>query len=254
MDKIEFDMIRYLFNTSKLNMNKKEIFDHVGFFNSDEEDEKEIEKTFENLREKGIIMDWIDSSADDMSLWTHVEKYSLSTYGIKYAMDKNILSLGNIFEKIVEVQNKSNIIYNEYKHITNYIDDIRENNIKINNKIKRTEENIRETENRINESQKQSEGLKKDIISILGVFISIFTLISVNAGLLSSIESIKCKISFVLIVNGTLLTSILLIILGIKVIILEKPFKDISKIFFAICTSISIGLIAIGLYNIKYMI
>jgi uncharacterized protein YdcH (DUF465 family) len=239
MDIIEKFIIEKLFYMNTRWSTKHEVIEYVMkrlkpiYTNLEEND---IENKFDEL----VSNVWITSYSDMKT----GEKlfYSLTEKGIDESLNRKIVSISDIFNKItsISVENKNKMDeYNEYINSTK-----EELNTRINDVIDKS----KKLDKKIKKATNESENLKTKIIEIMGVFISIFALIGSNTGtvgLVSKEENLKDKIAIILTINGTLICSILIILFGIRLIILNKKIESRKKymVFILPILMLAIGIV-----------
>lgn len=152
---------------------------------------------------------------------------------------KNFLDIQSELEKLIEDKilliygenMVSNINCNDRKEtyhnkmieniIFNYII-----SIGMNRKIEKTNNIIKKTENKIKDFNKKIEKNKIDIITLLGIFVAIISIIYANIS-----ASISNELSSVVVTNISTITCIFFLLAYIEIFIKDKKNKDIIKYF-----------------------
>lgn len=217
MDINEMNMVKYLFNMKSRWATKDQIIKNakiIGNFMG--ESDEAIYSKFNELLTKQWITGYSDSETGE------TKYYSLSKYGIEEALVASIISEGDIFEKLVDVQ------------------------VDHNNVLKAVEKFNKEKEQTFNEVN----DLKIKLIELMGIFVSIFTLISVNAGTLSLVEKeadTAKKLAVILTINGSLILSIIILFIGINIFIFNNNDNKKISISKIILIMAPIAMIVIGI-------
>lgn len=165
----------------------------------------------------------------------------LSVYGENMVSDINCTDRQEIYQnKMIE-----NIIFN-------YII-----SIGMNRKMEETNNIIKKTENKIKDFNKKIEKNKIDIITLLGIFVAIISIIYANIS-----ATISNELSSVVVTNISTITCIFFLLAYIEIFIKDKKDKDIIKYFccgfvFIVALVLVVGFYALMKYEknnfIKYM-
>lgn len=144
--------------------------------------------------------------------------YVLKFTGIRYLIDHNLTDNIDILIKLMQ-------IHQEFTNISNKLQgSLSEAEIRVQTL---TAKNI-QMEYRLNNQVEEMQSMKTKYIEIFGVFIAIFSIFGLNISFIKEISQatqLFNLFSSLLIVNGTMILSIMILLLAIKSLILNEYIK-----------------------------
>lgn len=229
-DSIEKFLFEYLLDLDELFVKEADILNYLSpYMVAEHLKEKDIVDILEDLCTNEIISSAIAQSDTDLT----VPAYMLTERSIKYAEEKKYLNLYEMFNKMRKNNSELNQLIentdNEIKNINDKINKLVDNNEF--NKNKKLLKDIIDNSNKIDNKFKEVEELKSKTVELLGVFVCIFTIVSNNIGYISLVSKediLLNKISIILTINGTLITALIFILLGIKSIIFNEKIETVN--------------------------
>ncbi|MCM1566905.1 MAG: hypothetical protein NC238_13405 [Dehalobacter sp.] len=157
--------------------------------------------------------------------------YVLKFTGIRYLIDHNLTDNIDILIKLMQ-------IHQEFTNISNKLQgSLSEAEIRVQTL---TAKNI-QMEYRLNNQVEEMQSMKTKYIEIFGVFIAIFSIFGLNISFIKEISQatqLFNLFSSLLIVNGTMILSIMILLLAIKSLILNEYIKIKKLIFFTFTPTI----------------
>ncbi|HIG0355981.1 TPA: hypothetical protein ACX96U_001271 [Clostridium sporogenes] len=222
MTHIQFLIIKHLFKSKELHgETEKQIFDGIIDENIIECDYKEFEKEFQQL----ITSNYIGISAE--TSLSNTKYYDFKRGAIKKLLDEKIIKYEEVFFHMKKL----------YKSIES-VKEISTINL---GKSQKAQEKIMKCEESINNVDKKllsaTKSIKIELLTLMGLFISIFSLISINTTFMKIVEEVGSfwnKISFIFMINFTVLLSIYGLMTIIRNITNEKNESKSIKIILVI--------------------
>jgi hypothetical protein len=200
---------------------------------------------FDKLEEKGYIF-----KSNNNTMF-----YSISYDGLRYAFyEKDYIDIVNFYSRILVIWNQLNDNRTQIEKLLNMANNLDLTQKEMLNKIENDKQTVNEIITKANEIDKnqkvvleETNNLKEKMVEMLGLFVAIFSLISVNASFFSNIKNmnIHSLISLMLCLNGSVLLSIIVLLFGINLIIFKSE-KRILKgwwLIFLPIILITLGLI-----------
>ncbi|AVP64125.1 hypothetical protein C3B64_07590 [Clostridium botulinum] len=150
------------------------------------------------------------------------DRYSIKDEEIYPLIDTGIINIGDIIN-ILSVDTFHSKL--DLKNIENKIENLKSEKFKLENELDEIKKKINEYEEIATNSAKTLEKHKIKIVEFMGIFISIFTLISVNVNFIKVFENIKSiyyMIALLVAVNVVTVGSLLIMLIYIDRNILNK--------------------------------
>lgn len=259
-------------------MNKKEEKN-----NSDDEEKNQDEGSSDKDKIKSIsdiykLYDYIpDEPLVDRSSSGRIKSYSNRIYDdhkfgdwselseTENALTEELFNKVNVLDKRIDKSNKK--INNKVKEIDEINKELEEEKKEMENKVKEMKDIVKETKKELEDLEKKMESKIEDskikVVQALGIFVALFTFVSVDFVILSNIQDLKQAWLLISLIGGFLLLFVVLIDYVIRAYKSDlfsvfyddskkdiEPFKKHNKVFCVISiVLICISGIGLFLYN-----
>lgn len=244
MNGIEKQIFRFLFNRGIIMLDKllEDCLKNskYGTLNFKEIDIEELKNILLKFKNEGYLKEYEKIEKVD-----NIPKVlQLSEKAINEAYQAGIVSIADIYNLSLLNHSTSELFYlsnrvdlNDLQKLINSteekLSEIEKNTLEKVEKFKCEIDSLtKDSREKIHNLEEEANTLKAKLIEILGIFVTIFTLISTNIGLISILKDIETlfeKLSLILVINGSLMLVVLCLLFGIKLIIFEKKLQKITS-------------------------